>query len=198
MAMALPDADRAGALSLTGRQRESWKRARSLDPSAPRITTSASARRRGSPMESLNQVQRSKLSVMPRFRVRFENATGPLTRIARSGAPPSRMVFTSMVISRPSHSANEASASGLPLPSRWISTEKLNAMNGKGRGLASGTSALLGDGQPLAGLGEHDGEEPQRLGGRDRDLDDQAPVHAIAVAGIDREAIAVVAALAGE
>ena len=45
---------------------------------------------------------------MPRLSVSNPKARGPVSRICAPLLPPSRMVLTSMVISKPSHSANAA------------------------------------------------------------------------------------------
>jgi hypothetical protein len=59
----------AGAFSFTGRHRESTNRARSVRPSCATITTSALPRSDGFTIAASNQSHRSKLAVMPRFRL---------------------------------------------------------------------------------------------------------------------------------
>src|SRR3954463_14342994 len=65
------------------------------------------------------------------------------------------MVLTSIVISRPSHSAKAASHRGAPRPSSVISTRKLNEVNGY-------TSGLLDPHGAVAGAHEPDGQEGER------------------------------------
>src|SRR5438034_2368623 len=97
--------------------------------------------------------------------------------MSRPFAPPSLIVFTSIVISRPSHSAKAAlhrwSAVLFLLSSVLvISTEKLNAMTGSSMTLAM--SAFLRDEGPIAALHQPHGEKRHRQRRRDAQLHDEA------------------------
>src|ERR1700749_4134960 len=97
------------------------------------------------------------------------------------------MVFTSIVISRPSHSLKAASQTCIATPSTRISTAKLKAVNGYTTvslaalldisvrlALRPHVSADFADDAALARLHEPDGQERERLRRRDAQLDDKA------------------------
>jgi hypothetical protein len=124
---------RGGAFNFVGMQRLRTKRQRSAGgPDGAKSTTSAVARSFALPGSwiELNQSHRSNEAVIPRLSVTTPNASGPVSRIWAPLLPPSRMVLTSMVISKPSHSANAALQIFDDTPGTLISTAKLKAVNG--------------------------------------------------------------------
>src|SRR5712691_6336508 len=82
------------------------------------------------------------------------------------------MVLASIVISRPSHSANDPLQALGDTPGMLISIAKLNAWNGWSAGVA--TSASLGDGQPIAALHQTDREKRHRNRRRHTKLDKES------------------------
>src|ERR1700752_266958 len=124
--------------------------------SAPRSRFAAA----GLPATEVNHTHRFWSLVMPRFSVRLPYDTGPGRWICWVLLPPSRTVFGSMVISRPSHSLNAPSHSGFGKSravGAAIDTRKLKLV--KGRVESTIQSALRRLQLTRTGAGQQYGEE---------------------------------------